>query len=265
MLISHKVLKCYIMQIVTLTTDLGLADYYVAMLKGAMLRRNPGLQIIDISHKVEPYNIVQGAFILKNCFRSFPENSIHIITVDNSAKERSFIAFRQEGHYFIGPDNGIFSLMFESVSEAWRLELDQDDPFPLKGVLANAADHLLNRKPIFEIGLPAGTIEQRIALQPVISASQIRGSVIYIDHYENVIVNIPPSLFEKVRNGRRFAVFFKRYDPVTKLCRRYSEVAVGETLCLFNSADYLEIAINMGKAAGMFGLKLDDMVQVDFY
>lgn len=264
-MLVHTLKKHTTMQIVTLTTDFGLKDYYVALLKGAMLQRNPGLQIIDITHKVKPYDIVQGAFVLKNSFHSFPENSIHIITVNNGPEERSFIAFRHQGHYFIGPDNGVFSLMFNDIPEAFRLEYDRNSSFPLKELLANATDHLLSGKPVYEIGLPAGATERRIALQPVISTSQIRGSVIYVDHYENVVVNIPRELFEKVRNDRKFAVFFKRHDPITRLCHRYNEVTVGETLCLFNSAGYLEIAINMGKASSMLGLKLDEVVQVDFY
>lgn len=254
------------MQIVTLTTDFGLDDYYVAMLKGAMLQRNPALKIVDITHKVKPYDIVQGAFVMKNSFDSFPPGSLHIVTVNNSSEEFSFIAFSHLGHYFIGPDNGIFSLMFSDLPEQiFRLDHDADSPFPLKNVLAEAVDHLSSGKPIFEIGMPAGDTERRIALQPVITTSQIRGSVIYIDHYDNAVVNVPKDLFEKVRNQRSFALFFKRHDPITKLSHHYNDVPVGETLCLFNSASFLEIAINMGKASSMLGLKLDDVVQIDFY
>lgn len=254
------------MQIVTLTTDFGLEDYYVAMLKGAMLQGSPELRIVDITHLVKPYDIVQGAFILKNAFDSFPQGTLHIITVNNSPEQFSFIAFSHQGHIFIGPDNGIFTLMFGDLpAQVFRLEHDDSSPFPLKEVLADAVEHLSAGKPLFEIGLPAGETERRIALQPVISTSQIRGSVIYIDHYENAVVNIPRELFEKVRNDRRFALFFKRHDPITRLSRHYNDMPVGETLCLFNSAGFLEIAINMGKASSMLGLNLDDMVQVDFY
>lgn len=252
------------MQIVTLTTDFGLNDYYVAILKGAMLQRSSDLQIIDISHHVKPYDIVQGAFLLKNTYGSFPPGTIHIITVNNSPEGMSFIAFQHEGHYFIGPDNGIFSLIFNELPAAFRLYYDPESSFPMKEMLADTVAHIAEGKPVFEAGMPAGETERRIALQPVISPSQIRGSVIYIDHYENVVVNVAQDLFEKVRNGRKFAVFFKRHDSITHLSRHYTDVAVGETLCRFNSAGFLEIAISMGKAGSLLGLKLDDMVQVDF-
>ncbi|MEK7255879.1 MAG: SAM-dependent chlorinase/fluorinase [Bacteroidota bacterium] len=254
------------MSIATLTTDFGLTDYYVAILKGAMLSRNEELQIVDVTHNVKPYDIVQGAFVLKNAYLHFPENTIHLVSVNNLSGRVDFIAFRMDGHYFVGPDNGIFSLMFDELpAEVYRIEYDGDSPFPLKDIFADAVEHLSFGKPLHEIGLPASQFERRIALQPVISTSQIRGSVIYIDHYENAVVNVPQELFEKVRNDRRFALYFKRNDPITQLSTHYHDVPIGETLCLFNSAGYLEIAVNMGKASSLLGLKLDDMVQVDFF
>ncbi len=253
------------MAMVTLTTDFGQKGYYLAALKGAILKESPDLQLVDISHFVKPYDIVQGAFILNNAYHHFPQGTIHLIAVNNISAPLSLIAFQHNGHYFVGPDNGIFSLMFDPVpEEVYRLEGGKGVPFPLNGLFAEAVAHVSSGKPLLEIGLPAGATERRIALQPVVSASQIRGSVIYVDHFENVVVNIKKDFFEKVRNKRRFKLFFKRHDPIEQLSRNYSDVPIGETLCLFNDAGYLTIAINMGKGASLLGLKLDDMVQVDF-
>lgn len=252
------------MRIVTLTTDLGLNDYYVALLKGALLQHNSELFLIDISHNINPFDIVQGAFVLKNSYQSFPSNTIHLITVNNSQAGKSFICLKHEGQFFIGPDNGIFSLIFPKLPDAWRLEIDEGAPHASYNIISKAVRHLVDGLPVFEVGIPAGDVVTRIALQPVLSHSQIRGSVIYVDHFENVVINIPQGLFDKVRNGRKFAVFFKRNDPITTLSQHYTDAPVGEPLCLFNSAGFLEIAICMGKASSMLGLKLDDMVQVDF-
>ncbi len=253
------------MKPVTLTTDFGLQGYYLAALKGAILEANPGLQIIDVTHQIKPYDIVQGAYVLQNAYHHFPEGTIHLISVDNLSAPLSLIAFQKDGHFFIGPDNGIFSLVFDQLpSDIYRLEKIRGDHFPLNPMAAQAIAHITSGKPLVEIGLPAGDTEERFALQPVISTSQIRGSVIYIDHYENAIVNIRQDLFEKVRNKRRFKLFFKRHDPIIQLSSNYYEVPIGETLCLFNSAGYLTISINMGKAASLLGLKMDDMIQVDF-
>lgn len=254
------------MPIITLTTDFGLGGYYLPALKGALLKHNPDVTVIDISHDVKPYDIVQGAFILKNAYHHFPEGTIHLISVNNVPGPAPLIAFMQDNHYFIGPDNGVFSLMFgdQCSNEAYRLPMDNQDPFPTNESMALAVEHLVSDKPLHEIGLPTGETEKRIALQPVISTSQIRGSVIYLDHYGNVVVNVHRDLFEKVRNGRRFELFFKRHDPITRMSRQYYDVPVGDVLCLFNDAGYLTIAINMGRASGLLGLKLDDMVQIDF-
>ena len=253
------------MRIITLTTDFGTAGYYVAALKGCLLQRNPELNIVDVSHHVKPYDIVQAAFILRNAFPNFPEGSIHLMCVDNSSLPLSLIAFEKDGHFFVGPDNGVFSLVFNEIPKnCFRIPLLRKGAFPLNEALAGAVEHLTYGKPLLEIGLPAGETERRIALQPVISTSQIRGSVIFIDNHDNAIVNIQRPLFEKVRNGRQFKLFFKRHNPIVKLSQNYHDEPVGEVLCLFNAANHLEIAINMGQAASLLALKIDDMVQLDF-
>jgi hypothetical protein len=253
------------MTIVTLTTDFGIQDYYSALMKGALMKVDSAVNIIDITHFVEPFDIVQGAFVLKNCYNEFPGETLHIISISHDSQVQRFILFKHLDFYFLGPDNGIFSLILETADlEAYEVQVPTNQPFPLKDAAAIALRHIISGKAVHEIGPKVHEIEKRIALQPVISASYIRGSVVYIDHYENVILNIGKELFEKIRNGRNFALYFKRHDPIRKLCKYYSEVPVGEILCWFNAAGFLEIAINMGKAASMLGLQLDDMVQIDF-
>ncbi|GIV31048.1 MAG: hypothetical protein KatS3mg029_0399 [Saprospiraceae bacterium] len=138
-------------------------------------------------------------------------------------------------------------------------------PFPLRQVFCHAARHILEGKPFKEIGLPAPDYEQRIALHPVTSATEIRGMVIHIDQYENVITNIRKDLFEQMCQGRRFEVHFKRHTPLTTLSRTYHDVPPGEPLCFFNVAGLLEIAVNMGKAASLLGIQPDDMVRITFH
>ena len=254
------------MPIVTLTSDFGLDDYYVALIKGAMLCQNQNLNIVDITHNVNNYDIVQGAFVLKNAYSSFPKETIHILSVNNFYnKKYCFLAVRFDDHYFIGPDNGIFSLLFnEKPGDIYELEYNEKSDFPLKEIFSKAVGHISNAMPFNEIGIKVDEIEERISFQPVINKSQIRGTVIHIDHYENVVVNITKELFEQVSEKRKFSVYFKRSNPIQKISNNYSDVAVGERLCFFNSARCLEIAINMGKASSMLGLNIDDSVQIDF-
>jgi hypothetical protein len=253
------------MTIVTLTTDFGLQDYYVPALKGAMLSRHQALNIIDISHNITNHDIVQAAFVFKNAWKAFPEGTIHVLSVNNLGGEKyRFLIVVQEGHYFIGPDNGIFSLIFNIPPQlVYEIPFSGLNFIPLRDCLASAVGHIAQQLPLEDLSVPVTDMVERISLQPVISPAQIRGAVIHIDNFDNVIINITRELFEKVGRGRDFKLYFKRHDPITRLAAHYNDVPIGEPLCLFNS-DYLEIAINMGKAAEMLGLKIEDTIQIDF-
>ena len=253
--------------VITLTTDFGAHDYYAGALKGAVLRHCPSVVLVDISHGIKPFDIVEAAFVAQNACPEFPEGSIHLICV-NCVYDSAFrfIAVRHNGHFFLAPDNGLLTLLFETISEADVRVLPKPESahFPVKNTFAAAAGHLANGKPFEALGEAAGPLLQRISLQAVITPSRIRGTVIHVDNFENSIVNIRRDIFEKVANGRPFSLFFKRNDPLTRLCQNYCDVPVGEPLCLFNSAGYMEIAVNMGKAATLLGLKVEDVVEVVF-
>jgi hypothetical protein len=104
------------MSIITLTTDFGELDYYVPLFKGSILRSCPSVKLIDISHKIQPFDINTAAYIVKNCFESFPLKSLHIIRVgENSSDNQRIMAVNYRGHYFIGPDNGVLSMIFEEL------------------------------------------------------------------------------------------------------------------------------------------------------
>lgn len=254
------------MTIVTFTSDFGAQDYYVAVIKGAILRQQSEIQFVDITHNVKNYDIVQAAFLFKNAWHHFPDGTIHLLSInDFEQAQQGFLVIRHAGHYFVGPDNGLFWLVFEKMpDEVYELPVADDSNFPLKALFANAVAHITSQVPLNKIGNRLHNIVQRIALQPVTSKSHIRGSVVHIDNYENVIVNISRELFDKIGKNRAFSLYFKRHDPITQLSKNYYDVPVGEILCRFNAADCIEIAINMGKASSLLGLNVEDVVQIDF-
>ncbi len=256
------------MPIVTLTSDFGQTDYYAALVKGALLSQQPELNLVDITHNVKNYDIVQAAFILKNAYPSFPKGTIHLVSVNTFYRpDYCYLALRHEDHFFIGPDNGVFSLLFGNPSkDIYELDYDlEGETLPVRKVFANAVMHICGGMPFNEIGIPVESIEQRITFQPVTTATQIRGSVIHIDNYQNVITNVSKSLFKQVGRKRPFAISFRRHDPISRISPNYADVPVGEPLCWFNSADYLEISINMGRASELLGLDIDHQVQIDFF
>ena len=255
------------MQLVTLTTDFGTQDFYTGALKGALLSRAPGIQLVDVSHDIKPFDIVQGAFVVQNMWREFPEGTIHLIGVNCVYDEHyRFVAARYEGHYFFAPDNGLLTLLFQHIAptDLRNLPADPAEHFAVKKIFAEATAHLAAGEPFETLGEFAAPLLERISIQPVITPARIRGTVIHVDNFENVVVNIRRELFEKNQNGRAFSLFFKRNDPISKLSGNYCDVAPGEQLCLFNTAGFLEIAVNMGRAATLLGLKVEDVVEVVF-
>lgn len=255
------------MQFVTLTTDFGTQDFYVGALKGALLRRAPALRLVDVSHDIAPFDIVRGAFVVANVWREFQEGSIHLIGVNCVYQsEFRFVVARHEGHFFIAPDNGLLSLLFPNLpqTDIRNLAADPREHFAVKNVFAEAVAHLSEGKPFEELGDFAAPLLERISIQPVITPTQIRGMVIHVDNFDNVVVNVRREIFEQAANGRAFSLFFKRNDPITQLSNNYCDVPVGDQLCLFNTAGFLEIAVNMGRAATLLGLKVEDVVEVVF-
>lgn len=260
------------MKIVTLTTDFGPRDYPSGVLKGALLSRQPQLQLVDISHAVEAFNIVQGAFLLKQVYPEFPPGTIHILAVHNFyASDFRLLAFSRHDHWFITPDNGLPSLLFPDMKppEATVLPMEpampNEPPFSLlKNSIARAVEKLSAGMTPEALGAQANQLQMRISLQPVITPASIRGTVIHIDQFENIVINITREVFDRVRNGRNFQLFFKRHDPITVLSANYSDVPEGEPLCLFNAAGYLEVAIHLGRGASLLGMKVEDVVEVLF-
>jgi len=257
------------MSIITLTTDLGDKDIYQAALKGSILKLEPTVTIVDITHSVAAFNVQQAAFILKNSFHYFPDDTVHLIGIDTVYSEHTrYLAVRYKNHFFVGADNGIFSLMFDAeAQEIVEINIMQDLKFlhfPIADVFVKAACHLAKGGALTGIGIPVTAFEKKMNLAPVVEKNTIKGSVIYIDSFQNVITNITKEFFSRVQSNRRFVLYFKRNETITHLSWHYNEVPEGEKLCLFGISDHLEIAINKGNASGLLGLNLGDSVIIDF-
>lgn len=257
------------MAVITLTSDLGAADPYLATVKGRMLRRCPEVVLVDVTHEVSSWNSQQAAYVLRQTFPHFAPDTIHWIGVYSQAqrRERYLVVFHR-GQYFVGPDDGLFSLLFDDHPEfifAIRegVGAERGD----LGIYADAvcaAAHLASGADILEIAVQVQTIAERSSLRALDHPDLIRAAVIYIDNFGNVILNVDRALMERVGQGRRFLLRLRKNDQIDKLSQRYSDVPFGERLAFFNSAGYLEIALNQGNAAKMHGLKLDDLVQIVF-
>ncbi len=258
------------MAVITLTTDLGLKDYYVGSIKGAILKDIPNANIIDISHDIPAFDISVAAFCLKNVYKDFPVGSIHIIGVAPSADEYTLhLVIEKDGHYFIGADNGIFSLLFDTPADKIYSILSGDKKvsktFPTKDLFITAAAHIAKGNKIEELGNPIEKVRERINFRAITEGNIIKGMVTYIDSYGNAITNISKKLFIEFSQKRHFAIIFRRADyTIDEINFNYNEVPEGEKLALFSHSGFLEIAINKGNASNLFGLKLNDTIRVEF-
>lgn len=259
------------MAIITLTTDMGLSDYYVAAVKGALMRELPGVAIVDVCHDIPKFDLLKAAYNLKNAFRHFPEGTIHIVGVNalEDADSR-YVALEVEGHWFVGTDNGIFSLLFDRpVKEIVQLNPGKNKKgltFPVLELFVKAAVHLAKKGSLKEIGRPVQDIRKMLMPAASIGERLLRGSIIYVDSYGNLVTNITRELFDEVGNGHRFSIglLSSKYS-ITEISHTYNyKVGEGDLLALFNYSGHLEIAMNKGSAGKLLGLKVNDQVRIEF-
>lgn len=256
------------MNIITLTTDLGLKDPYAAAVKGFLLSNIPDSTIVDITHLVSPFNVSEAAYILRNAYSEFPDKTIHLINVDsNNPGNGNYIAVKFQRQYFIGADNGVISLITDGQADEISVidtEHQRQKLFPLKNIIAPAAVRLSKKFNMSSVGKASAEFTMISSLNAVVEQNMIRGMVIYIDNYGNAVTNISRKIFDRFNGFKRIKVEFRGGDYLDNIVSLYSDVCEGDALCLFNSGGLLEIAINKGNASKLLGLQLKNTVLVEF-
>lgn len=248
------------MALITLTSDIGRQDFLTGALKGQLLHVNPDFNIIDISHELAPFNYPQASYVCRNAIKNFPANTFHIVMVNLFDRKPDHLLFIRHNEQYIGcADNGLITMILEETPEkivALPLQpSEQKNTLYCARVFAKAYQSILEGKTMDEIGDNTVDIEVKNPLRPLLGPKFIEGQIIFIDNFENVIINITKEEFEEQRKGRSFKIVFKRDEIIEKISETYADVNESEKLALFNSANYLEIAINKGNAAGLFGLE----------
>jgi len=258
------------MAIVTLTSDWGIGNHYVAAVKGALLKQIPGVTIVDISHEVPCFDIEKGCFVLKNAYHHFPDGTIHLVGLNTEAStDTPHIVVRHNEHFFIGADNGIFSILFDNnPSEVVEIDTYQDSDyftFPTRDLFVKVAAQLANCEDLTKIGQPYNFLKETFLFKPVVYEDRIVGKVIFVDTYQNIFVNIDHTTFKNVARGRKFSIDLRSQgNRIEKIHDSYGDVIEGEVVALFGSTGFLEIAINKGKASGLLGFKVNDQLTLNF-
>ncbi|MCK5423503.1 MAG: SAM-dependent chlorinase/fluorinase [Deltaproteobacteria bacterium] len=259
------------MSTITLLTDFGSEDAYVGVMKGVILSVNSSAKIIDISHAVDPQDLIEAAYLIKSCYRYFPEHTVHIVVVDPGVgSDRAIVALEMMGHVFLAPNNGVLTLLMDEgeIDAVVRVENTHyflnsiSQTFHGRDIFAPVAAHLAAGWPVEEVG-PEIKAYSLLSSKPAKRrGNRIEGEVTAADRYGNVILNIPGKLFEEfgIKRGRKLQVHFKNKKLMIKWAATYGEVPEGEGVILISGGGFLELAVNRGNAARKYGLEVGEAV-----
>jgi len=263
-------------EIISLTTDFGEQDSYVAQMKGVILGITPNVQIIDVTHHIAPQSILQAACLLPDLAHSFPEGSLHVVVVDPGVgSNRRILAVEADGQRFIAPDNGLLDLVMNDATSVNMVELTNQsfwrqpvsNTFHGRDIMAPVAAHWSQGARLHELGAPLESEPVALSLnQPILTGESLSGEVIHIDHFGNVITNIKPQHLKQLTDT----------DPANEMqCMvsigshcfngiqsTYSEVEIGKPVLLWGSSHFLELAVNGGHAKSQFKISTGTPVSI---
>ena len=255
--------------VITLTTDFGLRDYYVSAMKAVMLGIAPEVRLIDVSHDIPSQDIMAGSWVLKNSAMLFPSKTVHAVVIDPGVgTERNPIALQVEDQYFVGPDNGIFSLLtadreYTAVRLTKREYLREhpSSTFHGRDIFAPAAAHLSRGVPLRELGEPLEELVSYRWMQPIADKDGIQGAIIHIDKFGNLVTNIPEVLIRERVWGRNIKIYVGNVI-LDNLSNTFGNVAEGEPVAYVGSAGMLEVGINKGNAEEMLGVQKGAQISI---
>ena len=264
------------MSIITITTDFGTDDEYAGIMKGVILSLNPSAVIVDITHHIDPQDLVQAAYTIYSSYRFFPQGTVHVVVVDPTVgSDRNIIAFKIMDHIFLAPDNGVLTLLINERNINSIARIDNTsyflDPvsrtFHGRDIFAPVSAHLSMGVPIKKLGTPVAkkNLICLSILEPYFSDNgELVGSIVSIDHFGNLITNINLDYLEKIDNtvpGKKLCINLGG-DKISGLSPNYNSTTPGHPLAIIGSRGYLEISVNGGNAANHFMVEKSDIVRI---
>lgn len=249
-------------KIITLTTDFGLQDYYVSSMKAVILGIAPDVRMVDISHEIPSQDIMAGSWVIKNSAMLFPPETVHVVVVDPGVgTDREAIALQVGDQYFIGPDNGIFSILTEQ-KEYRAVKLTNrnywgeknSSTFHGRDIFAPVAAHLSKGIALEELGEPISKLVTYRWAQPIADKDGLQGWIIHIDKFGNLITNLSAELIGEVIGNRKIKIYVGN-TILDEIVTTFGSVLEGEPVAFIGSSGMLEIGINKGNAKEMLGVQ----------
>jgi hypothetical protein len=256
-------------RLITLTTDFGLKDPYVAEMKAVILSICPEAVIVDISHEVEKFDIRMGAYFLASAAPYFPKGTIHVAVVDPGVgTKRQPLLIQARHNFFIGPDNGILAMAArkQGILHTYKIVNHKlmlprvSNTFHGRDIFAPVAAHVANGTPPTEFGPEIRDIVMPGFVKPRKEKNRLVGEVLHVDRFGNIVTNVDEKELELTKTETVVNIKLRNAKLRLKLCKAYGEVEKSEALAIIGSHDFLEIAINQGNAAESFGARIGDEV-----
>ncbi len=249
------------MPALTLSTDIGQSDYLVGAIKGQLITALPSCSITDITHQLSPHNYQQAAYICTNAFKYFAPQTFHIVLINFFERTLKHILLAQYNQqYIICPDNGILTMIAgvkpENIFAFSTNPNSNNTLLQFTQIIAQTLSRIVKGDSLQTVVERISDIEEKYPMRSTSGSDWIETQIIYIDNFENVVVNLTREEFEEIGKNRNFKIALMRNSEfIEKISENYASVPPGENLAWFNSAGYLEIAMNRGNVAGLFGLQ----------
>lgn len=268
--------------IVTLTTDFGTEDAYVPAMKGTMLSIAPQSRLVDVTHQIDPQDVMESAFVLRAAQPFFPDGTVHLLVVDPGVgTERRAVALRHDDHWYVGPDNGVFPLVLDGETPEAMVELDNPDAwrtdtpsttFHGRDIFSPAAAHLAAGRSLGALGTPIDTLESLHWAEPTTQDGTVQGWIVHVDHFGNCITNIRRSTLRQALDldgaagpdGLPAVEAYVGNTILETMGTTYGDVPEEEPLLLFGSTGFLEVSVNGGNAAERLAIRKGDSIKLSF-
>ncbi|MBR5434199.1 MAG: SAM-dependent chlorinase/fluorinase [Bacteroidales bacterium] len=264
------------MQTVSITTDWGNTGIYVGLFKAKLVSRIPDVQLVEITHSIDAYKVADAVFALRNAYPYFGQGTIHIVSVaainvKDVKKNREFICFQYDGQYFIGPNNGLWSLLLpENPTTVYKLDSSNRDEvaetFIESDIFIDAIQKISSGTPLNEIGEETEYYQGPRFGAPAVEHDGLRGTLLYFDVYGNAVTNITKKQFDEVGKGRAFKITIAQQQYYTTVISKdYESSGKYLIIALFNSSGHLELAVPFMSLKKFLGENANAGVYVQFF
>lgn len=244
------------MSVLTFLSDFGADSHYLASFRGAMEQSDVNLPFIEITSRVEPFDIVEAAYLSAMVYRDFGRNSVHILATNVVATGfEGHLAAYYKNQYFLAPDNGILSLIFdEEFQDYYRIPTPNYEQKIQKIYLPFIAE-IQAGKTLDDLAKKAVDVNVKSRIRAVNDGEELRGTVLFVDHFGNAYTNIEKQEFQKFTENSRFIIQLSRHSTVDKVHNHFSDVKDGDPICYFSDHGYLVVAIKRSNAQKLLNLR----------